>query len=483
MQYQWIQLLLSIVGCVILRCWMILLTFEIKNGKVTFQCRFLQSDAYKANTKANRIVFTDFGTSSTPDPCQTIFQRFFSIFEKRIPCDNASISLYPFGDEIYSFAETPFMFKIDKDTLETKKKIDLRKLNIICHSSHPQVTDDGTVYSLALSKKMAHSIVRFLPKPKKHDDDFSMYDEAEVVASIPVRWRLFPSYMHSFGLTKNYFVILEQPLTISIPNLSINVLRNLPVIDSLKSYPNELTQISVISRSAGTLSYRFYAQTFFYFHIINQYEEQDHVILDVCIYTDASIIQSVSVAALRDTHNNCDVFRGTPIRLILPLLDSYDNIKPNENLVKIKNTNAKAFLREDGTIFVEWEVLSTSGTELPTINYSKHRGVKYKYFYAVSSDIDQGYFGAIIKVDTENKTTAQWHEKDCFANEPIFVANPNAESEDDGVILSNFVWESNEIHRTGLVILDAKTMKEVGRAEFDTPGPIAAGFHGWYCAN
>ncbi|KAK4884043.1 hypothetical protein RN001_000314 [Aquatica leii] len=460
--------------------------FEIKNGKVTFQCRFLQSDTYKANTRANRIVFTEFGTSSIPDPCKSIFQRFFSIFQKSEPSDNANISLYPFGDEIYSFTETPFMFKIDKDTLETKKKIDLRNLNIVCHTSHPQVTADGTVYNVALSKEVSkHSIVCFPNKPKKHDDDYSMYDKAEIVASIPVRWRLFPSYMHSFGITKNYFVILEQPMAISIPNLTINAFINVPTVNCLKFYLNELTQISVVSRSTGTRSYKFYAKTFFYFHTINQYEEDNHIILDVCIYNDVSIIQALAVDALRELHNNLnyDAFKSTPVRLVLPLLDSHDNVKLNENLVKIKNTNAKAFLREDGTVLVEWEILSKSACELPTINYHKYQGFKYKYFYAISSDFDPDYFGSLIKVDTENKITTRWNEKNCFANEPIFVANPNAESEDDGIILSNFVWGGNETHRTGLVILNAKTMEEIGRAEFDTPGAISKGFHGWYCAN
>ncbi|KAF5292374.1 hypothetical protein FQA39_LY03408 [Lamprigera yunnana] len=42
--------------------------FRIESGKVTFQCRFLQSDAYKENIQANGIVFADFWTSSVPDP-------------------------------------------------------------------------------------------------------------------------------------------------------------------------------------------------------------------------------------------------------------------------------------------------------------------------------------------------------------------------------------------------------------------------------
>lgn len=49
--------------------------FAIKDGNVTYQSKFLRSDVYKKNLAANRIVVSEFGTCSVPDPCQTIFQR------------------------------------------------------------------------------------------------------------------------------------------------------------------------------------------------------------------------------------------------------------------------------------------------------------------------------------------------------------------------------------------------------------------------
>jgi carotenoid isomerooxygenase len=50
--------------------------FNIVDGQVTYQCRFLKSDSYKKNLAANRIVVSEFGTVSVPDPCQSIFQRY-----------------------------------------------------------------------------------------------------------------------------------------------------------------------------------------------------------------------------------------------------------------------------------------------------------------------------------------------------------------------------------------------------------------------
>jgi carotenoid isomerooxygenase len=56
-------------------CSALLHRFDIKNGNVTYQCKFLQSDTYKKNHEANRIIVTEFGTSSVPDVCNSIFRR------------------------------------------------------------------------------------------------------------------------------------------------------------------------------------------------------------------------------------------------------------------------------------------------------------------------------------------------------------------------------------------------------------------------
>lgn len=87
-----------------------------------------------------------------------------------------------------------------------------------------------------------------------------MFEQSKIVASIPAQWPFHPSYMHSFGkiykrnvntqflfiyfsfigITDNYFVIVEQPLTLSVPKLLLSTLtkRN-TIASSLKWYPGE----------------------------------------------------------------------------------------------------------------------------------------------------------------------------------------------------------------------------------------------------
>uniref|UniRef100_A0A8B9HGK5 Carotenoid-cleaving dioxygenase, mitochondrial n=1 Tax=Astyanax mexicanus TaxID=7994 RepID=A0A8B9HGK5_ASTMX len=44
--------------------------FEIMDGQVTYRSRFLRSDSYNLNSEKNRIMVSEFGTMSFPDPCK-----------------------------------------------------------------------------------------------------------------------------------------------------------------------------------------------------------------------------------------------------------------------------------------------------------------------------------------------------------------------------------------------------------------------------
>uniref|UniRef100_A0A336LS11 CSON002372 protein n=1 Tax=Culicoides sonorensis TaxID=179676 RepID=A0A336LS11_CULSO len=151
-----------------------------------------------------------------------------------------------------------------------------------------------------------------------------------------------------------------------------------------------------------------------------------------------------------------------------------------KNLIKLDKTNCLAVRLSDGSIFCKPEILCNIGCETPRFYYEKYLGVKYRYFYAISSDVDAENPGTIIKVDTYNKTYRTWCEKNCYPSEPIFIPSPQSNAEDDGIILSSMVWGKELANKVGLLILCAKTLNEIGRAEFTTPGPVPKCLHGWF---
>lgn len=127
--------------------------------------------------------------------------------------------------------------------------------------------------------------------------------------------------------------------------------------------------------------------------------------------------------------------------------------------------------------------------EMPTINYGAKNGKKYRYFYGL---MRKNATTGLMKCDTRTRSVKSWHEAGGYACEPLFVARPKAESgvrtatrdddddddgEDDGVLLSLVISESDE-QKGFLLVLDARTMKEVARADFAVPSVLTPSFHG-----
>ena len=50
-------------------------------------------------------------------------------------------------------------------------------------------------------------------------------EDGQIVTRVRSRWIFEPGYMHSFAITENYFVLIEQPMTVHAPSLVKGKLR------------------------------------------------------------------------------------------------------------------------------------------------------------------------------------------------------------------------------------------------------------------
>lgn len=67
-----------------------------------------------------------------------------------------------------------------------------------------------------------------------------------------------------------------------------------------------------------------------------------------------------------------------------------------ENLVKVAKSACRSYHLEDSTIYCVPEKLCDLGCETPRINDIKAEGKNYRFFYAISSDVDTDIPGTVI---------------------------------------------------------------------------------------
>ncbi|XP_044882044.1 retinoid isomerohydrolase isoform X2 [Mauremys mutica] len=461
--------------------------FDFKEGHVTYHRRFIRTDAYVRAMTEKRIVITEFGTCAYPDPCKNIFSRFFSYFRGVEVTDNALVNVYPVGEDYYACTETNFITKINPETLETIKQVDLCKyVSINGVTAHPHIENDGTVYNIGncfgKNFAIAYNIVRIPPMQADKKDPMN---KSDVVVQFPCSDRFKPSYVHSFGLTPNYIVFVETPVKINLLKfLSSWSLWGANYMDCFESNEIMGVWLHVADKKKGKyLNIKYRTSAFNLFHHINTYEDNGFLIVDLCTWKGFEFVYNyLYLANLRSNWEEVKKHaekapQPEARRYVLPL--NIDKADTGKNLVTLPYTTATATLHSDETIWLEPEILFSGARqafEFPQINYKKYAGKPYTYAYGLG--LNHFVPDRLCKLNVKTKETWVWQEPDSYPSEPIFVSHPDALEEDDGVVLSVIVNPGAGQKPAYLLILNAKDMSEVARAEVEMNIPVT--FHGMF---
>ncbi|KAM4567050.1 beta-carotene oxygenase 2b [Odontesthes bonariensis] len=463
--------------------------FKISNGQVTYKSRFLSSDSYQSNKEHDRIVVSEFGTITMPDPCKNFFQRFLSRFELPKPTDNANVSFVTYKGDYYVSTETNIIHMVDPETLAATKKVDWSKfIAVNGATAHPHTEHDGTTYNMGnsyTSKGAYYNIIRVPPTKKAEGETL---EGTTVLCSIPSLDKTKPSYYHSFAMSESYVVFVEQPIKMDLLKIATGKLTGKSISDGFSWDPKLNTIFHLIHKDTGKLSsIKYLAKPLSTFHQINAYEENGFLIIDMCASDDGQAISNYNVLNLRKSGEALDEVYNTlcrvfPRRFVLPL--NVDHHTPyNCNLVDLPHCTATSIRTSKNKIFCTHEDLhgedlhQYGGLEFPQINYDKYNTHSYRYFYGCGFRHLVG--DTLIKMDIRGKHMKVWEHPGLYPSEPIFVPSPDATEEDDGVILS-VVITPNKDKSTFLLVLDAKTFEELGRAVL--PVNIPYGFHGTFNA-
>jgi carotenoid cleavage dioxygenase-like enzyme len=408
--------------------------FTIGEGSVSYGNRFLESRVYRAARERDRIVYGEFAT----DPCRSLFKRVQTLFSPAggLP-DNGNVNVAKLGERFIAMTETPLPVQFDQHTLRAAGVHPYTAPGQLS-TAHPH-RDRASGAMLNYAAKLGpRSSYRFFEVAAARDGAAA---KPRVLASLPVSE---PAYMHSFGLTDRWFVLAEFPLVVNPLRLALS---GRPYIENYRWRPERGTRFTLVERSTGKAISGFQADACFAFHHVNSYEEEGEVVVDLCATPDASVIDELYLERLRDEGQRASAHRPQLIRFRLRL----------------------------GDRSVSRETLGEGGLELPRINYARCNERPYRYVWG--NDLGpSGWFEQIAKLDTHDGARQSWSEPDCYPGEPVFVARPQGEGEDDGVLLS--VVLDSAAQTSFLLVLDAADLSELARAR--VPHHIPFSFHGQF---
>ncbi|KAM4616236.1 beta-carotene 15, 15-dioxygenase 2, like isoform 2-T2 [Polymixia lowei] len=467
--------------------------FRVSDGDVTYSSRFLRSDSYVLNSKADRIVVSEFGTMAMPDPCKNIFSRFFSRFTIPKATDNASVNFVKYKGDYYVSTETNYMRRVDPQSLETKEKVDWSQyIAVNSATAHPHYDRKGATYNMGNSYDKSgffYNIIRVPPPEEKQqkeaEEDAADLSGAKVICSIRASQPRKPSYYHSFVMSENYIVFIEQPLKMDVVKFMRYRIQGKSVHKMMTWEPTCDTIFHLVNRHTGKESrVSYYGEPMFTLHQINAFEQDGFLVMDMCCGDDGEVIGDFTLENLRrgageeiDKYYN-SLCRNLPRRYVLPLTVD-DDTPLDENLVTLHFCKATAKKTGPGKVYLtheelyDDELLQYGGLEFPQINYAEYNGRPYRYFY--SCGFGHVFSNSLLKMDVHTKELKVWRYPGLYPSEPVFVAAPSATQEDDGVVMSVIITPREE-KSTFLLVLDAKTFTELGRAE--VPVNIPYGTHG-----
>ena len=280
------------------------------------------------------------------------------------------------------------------------------------------------------------------------------------------------AYIHSLFLTKSYVILCVWGSHYAYRGMTLMYHKN--ILDSISATDSKEPCLwYVVDRSPaqrGVLA-TYHSRAFYSFHTMNAYEEpsptdssQMNIICDLACYDDVSVLKRFYYENLISSGPGVEAYAGS----------KGDSTRSWIGRFRLADIPPEA--DKPGKHRVATQVFSTPrniSLELPTINPA-FVAKPHRYVYGVTDRGQSSFFDGLGKFDVQTQTTTFWQEKAQTAGEPIFVQNPEGTEEDDGVLLS--VVLDGLRGKSYLLCLDARTMKEMGRAETDVV--VGFGFHG-----
>jgi len=400
--------------------------FRIGDAAVDFRSRMLDSETAR-DAALGKADLASFGTPTK----RSLWQRIARPAPRA--GDNANVNIARWGDQLVAMTESNRQHVIDPETLASAGITDqpqdaLAGAILMAHPHFDAARNCVVNAALKFGATPAVAIYEYFPATRRR----------QVIGT----WKTGRvPYIHSFGLTPSSAILIAHPFTANPIRMLFS---NKGFIDHFSWKPREGTRLVVMNRGTGSVSEHL-TDAFFAFHVVNAFESDGATVLDLLAYPDEGIVNAMRVE-----------------RMAAQLPD----LRPS--LLRIT--------MRPGVERASTEKLSDTGFEFPSTNYKVVHGRPYRFAWGASNGplANGTYASAIVKVDLHMGATMSFEDGTHIYGEPLFVARPQGEREDDGVLLS--VGSARNAKASVLAVIDARTLALLASAE--VPSAIPLGFHG-----
>ncbi|QIW11092.1 carotenoid oxygenase family protein [Francisella sp. LA112445] len=399
------------------------------NGKdICFSNKYLESEQYIA-AKKGRMKYDEFGTM-VPSKISKIAAVIKTILGLQTEKPSFNVNIISIKNKLLATSEVTTMLEFNRKDLKTLKEfkfVDGLKGQFSC--AHPQfdpVTKEQFNFVVDISKDCKYSLYK-VSKDSCEREVLHQFSNQQFI------------YNHTLFLTENYVVLYLGPLRAN----PIDFLSK-PISEVISYDSDAKCQLLIVNRNTHETKL-VDAPSFVMLHSSNAFEKGQKIHLDFIEYTD-----------------NLEPYKRF----------YFENI--NNDDCKLEMQVSRVIINLENNL-VSKVIIADKNAEFVRIN-EKFLTNDYQFMYLANRKDQAEFFNSIIKIDLYSNSISEHNFGDDYVSEPIFIANPKAKSEDDGLIFANVIDSSKKL--SYIVYLNATDLSLIYKAYL--PIQIPPALHGIY---
>jgi carotenoid cleavage dioxygenase-like enzyme len=388
--------------------------------------RFVRSEKFVREEAAGRPIFRTFGTAFAGDT-----------LKRGVGLESpVNVSVYPFGEKLLAFGEQGLPWELDPETLDTRGLYTFgHQINELTpFSAHPKLDHrTGELFNFGVSFSASTPLINV----------FRFRANGELVYRKRLRLP-YPASTHDFAISERYIVVYISPL---ILRMDAVLQEGATIMDALAWKPELGSQLIVASRETGDEVARFDVGGHYCLHMVNAFERDGRLVVDVVDYDKPLYPEYQVVPNLFS-----DTFRGRPMRLTVDL-------------------DARAVVARTALAYANSPDFPAHDPELT--------GLAYDHFWMLGMSRAGGagrkFFDEIVRIDwpTSSAEVFQAPPLHYFGGEPMFV--PDGTRPGAGAVICQLFDAEHTC--SSFVVFDAFRLAAGPVATMKVPWPIPPLFH------